>query len=61
MSEQGKKRQKIYNLLNTETKTKNFQKNWSFFMASLNPRSSPSKLRYMGRFRKQTKLRFPSK
>ena len=34
MSEQEKKQQRIYDLLNAETKPKNFQNNWSFFMAS---------------------------
>ena len=40
MSEQEKKQQRIYDLLNTEAKPqKNFWSNWSFFMASLKLRS----------------------
>ena len=38
MSEQEKKQQRIYDLLNIETKPKNFWNNWSFFMASIKPR-----------------------
>ena len=33
MSEQKKKWQKFYDLLNAETKPKNFRNYWSFFMA----------------------------
>ena len=36
MSEQEKK-QRIYDLLNAETKTKKFRNNWSLFMASIQP------------------------
>ena len=39
MSEQEKKQQRIYDLLNAETMPKNFQNNWSFFMASIKSRS----------------------
>ena len=40
MSEQEKKQGSIYDLLNNKTKTKKlFQNNWSFFMASIKPRS----------------------
>ena len=35
MSEQEKKRQKSYDLLNTEIKPKNVQNNWSFFIVSI--------------------------
>ena len=35
MNEQVKKRQRIYDLLNTETKPPKFRNNWSFFMASI--------------------------
>ena len=41
MSEQEKKRQRIYNLSYAETKhprKKNLQNNWSFFTASIKPR-----------------------
>ena len=38
MREQEKNRQRIYDLLNAETKPKNFWNNWSFFMASIKPR-----------------------
>ena len=40
MSEQEKKWQRIYGLLNAETKPphkKDFRNNWSSFMASINP------------------------
>ena len=44
MSEQEKKRQRIYDLPNAETKSplppkKNYRNNWSFFMASIKPRT----------------------
>ena len=39
MSEQEKKRQRIYNLPNAEAKPiKEFRNNWSFFVASIKPR-----------------------
>ena len=38
MSEQEKKQQRMYDLLNAETKPKKFQNNWSFFMAFIKPR-----------------------
>ena len=38
MSEQEKKWQRIYDFLNTKTKPKNFQNNWSFIMAYIKPR-----------------------
>ena len=58
MSEQEKRQQRIYDLLNTKTMTKNFQNNWNFIMASIN--LNPPWLSYRGRFRKQTKCNFPS-
>ena len=41
MSEQEKKQQKIYDLLNAETKQKKkkkFRNNWSFFIVYIKPR-----------------------
>ena len=38
MSEQEKKQRRIYDLLNAETKTKQFPKQLEFFMASIKPR-----------------------
>ena len=38
ISEQEKTRQRIYDLLNAETKPKKYRNNWSFLMASINPR-----------------------
>ena len=38
MNEQEKKQQRIYDLLNAETKQKYYRNNWSFFMASLKPK-----------------------
>ena len=37
-SEREKKRQGIYDLLNAETKPKNFWNNWSFLIATIKPR-----------------------
>ena len=39
MSEEEKKRQRIYDLLNTENKYKKFRNKWSLFMASIKPRT----------------------
>ena len=38
MREQEIKLQKIYDLLNAQTKPKNSRNNWSLFMSSINPR-----------------------
>ena len=47
MREQEKKQQKIYDLLNAETKPKNFQNNWTL---------TPLIMLHIGRFRKQKKM-----
>ena len=41
MSEQEKKRQIIYDLLNAETKPNFFSNNWSICMASIKPSPLP--------------------
>ena len=42
MKEQEKKQQRIYEMLNAETKPKIFFKIIGFFMASIKPRTKPS-------------------
>ena len=60
MNEQQKKRQRIYELHNAETKPKDFRNNWSFFMA-FKPKPYPPWLHYKVGFRKQNEFNFPSK
>ena len=61
ISEQEKKWQRIYNLLNSENKPKNFQNKQTFFMASIKPRPYPPWLCYMEHFRKRNKCNILSK
>ena len=56
MNEQEKKRQIIYDLLNTETKLKQIYEKWKFLWAPSSQDHPHPRLRYMTRFRIKTKF-----